>query len=141
MTRKIQQVLLPNMVNISKAKQEDELTDKQRKLVDTIVATGCTITEAAKTAGYSRGDGGRVTASRTLRIPKVQSYMMKQIANTVGLGAVHASRKMVDLSMNARSEYVQLEASKDILDRVGIRAPDRVQHTLDANLSVNIDLT
>tara|TARA_Y100001963_G_C6441321_1_gene291531 strand:+ start:101 stop:490 length:390 start_codon:yes stop_codon:yes gene_type:complete len=129
------------MVNISRAKQEDELTDKQRKLVDTIVATGCTITEAAKTAGYSRGDGGRVTASRTLRIPKVQSYMMKQIANTVGLGAVHASRKMVDLSMNARSEYVQLEASKDILDRVGIRAPDRVQHTLDANLSVNIDLT
>ncbi len=129
------------MVNISKAKQEDELTDKQRKLVDTIVATGCTITEAAKTAGYSRGDGGRVTASRTLRIPKVQSYMMKQIANTVGLGAVHASRKMVDLSMNARSEYVQLEASKDILDRVGIRAPERIQHTVDANLSVNIDLT
>ena len=129
------------MVNISKAKQEDELTDKQRKLVDTIVATGCSITEAAKSAGYSTGDGGRVTASRTLRIPKVQNYMMKQIANTVGLGAVHASRKMVDLSMNARSEYVQLEASKDILDRVGIRAPDRVQHTLDANLSVNIDLT
>ncbi len=129
------------MVNISRAKQEDELTDKQRKLVDTIVATGCTITEAAKTAGYSRGDGGRVTASRTLRIPKVQSYMMKQIANTVGLGAVHASRKMVDLSMNARSEYVQLEASKDILDRVGIRAPERIQHTVDANLSVNIDLT
>ena len=66
---------------------------------------------------------------------------MKQIANTVGLGAIHASRKMVDLSQNARSEYVQLEASKDILDRVGIRAPDKVQHTLDANLSVNIDLT
>ena len=130
------------MVNKSIAKTEnDELTDKQRKLVDTIVATGCSITEAAKSAGYSTGDGGRVTASRTLRIPKVQSYMMKQIANTVGLGAVHASRKMVDLSMNARSEYVQLEASKDILDRVGIRAPDKVQHTLDANLSVNIDLT
>ena len=90
------------MVNKSIAKTEnDELTDKQRKLVDTIVATGCSITEAAKSAGYSTGDGGRVTASRTLRIPKVQSYMMKQIANTVGLGAVHASRKMVDLSMNA----------------------------------------
>ena len=130
------------MVNKSIAKTEnDELTDKQRKLVDTIVATGCSITEAAKIAGYSTGDGGRVTASRTLRIPKVQNYMMKQIANTVGLGAIHASRKMVDLSQNARSEYVQLEASKDILDRVGIRAPDKVQHTLDANLSVNIDLT
>ena len=130
------------MVNKSIAKTEnDELTDKQRKLVDTIVATGCSITEAAKSAGYSTGDGGRVTASRTLRIPKVQNYMMKQIANTVGLGAIHASRKMVDLSQNARSEYVQLEASKDILDRVGIRAPERIQHTVDANLSVNIDLT
>ena len=130
------------MVNKSIAKTEnDELTDKQRKLVDTIVATGCSITEAAKSAGYSTGDGGRVTASRTLRIPKVQNYMMKQIANTVGLGAIHASRKMVDLSQNARSEYVQLEASKDLLDRVGIRSPDMVQHTLDANLSVNIDLT
>ena len=133
------------MVNKSIATSEsDDLTDKQRKLVDTIVTTGCSITEAGIIAGYStkkNKESARVSASRTLRIPKVQSYMMKQIANTVGLGAVHASRKMVDLSMNARSEYVQLEASKDILDRVGIRAPDKVQHTLDANLSVNIDLT
>jgi|TARA_R100001530_G_scaffold108635_1_gene76180 phage terminase small subunit len=133
------------MVNKSIATSEsDDLTDKQRKLVDTIVTTGCSITEAGIIAGYStkkNKESARVSASRTLRIPKVQSYMMKQIANTVGLGAVHASRKMVDLSMNARSEYVQLEASKDILDRVGIRAPDKVHHTLDANLSVNIDLT
>ena len=120
---------------------ESDLTEKQRALVDTLVATGCTITEASQKAGYSKGEAGRVTASRTLRIPKVQNYMMKQIANTIGLGAVHASRKMVELSREARSEYVQLEASKDILDRVGIRSPDRVQHSIDANLRVNIDLT
>ena len=120
---------------------ESDLTEKQRALVDTLVATGCTITEASQKAGYSKGEAGRVTASRTLRIPKVQNYMMKQIANTIGLGAVHASRKMVELSREARSEYVQLEASKDILDRVGIRAPARVQHSIDANLRVNIDLT
>ena len=30
-----------------------ELTEKQKKLVDTIVTTGCSIKEAAKTAGYS----------------------------------------------------------------------------------------
>jgi phage terminase small subunit len=120
---------------------ESDLTDKQQSLVDTLVATGCTITEASQKAGYSRGDSGRVTASRTLRIPKVQNYMMKQIANTIGLGAVHASRKMIELSREARSEYVQLEASKDILDRVGIRAPDRIQHSIDANLRVNIDLS
>ena len=118
-----------------------DLTDKQKTLVDTIVATGCTITEAAKKAGYSTKESGRVTASRTLRIPKVQDYMKRQIANTIGLGAVTASRKLVELSDNARSEYVQLEASRDILDRVGLRAPERVQHQVDGNLKVSIDLS
>ena len=33
--------------------KNDELTDKQRKLVDTIVTTGCSITEAGIIAGYS----------------------------------------------------------------------------------------
>ena len=121
--------------------KDNELTSKQKALVDTIVTTGCSITEASQKVGYAKGESGRVTASRTLRIPKVQSYMMNQIANTVGLGAVHASRKIVELARDARSEYVQLEASKDILDRVGLRAPDRVHHSVDANLSVNIDLT
>ena len=118
-----------------------DLTDKQKALVDTIVATGCTITEAAKKAGYSTRESGRVTASRTLRIPKVQDYMKRQIANTIGLGAITASRKLVELSGNARSEYVQLEASRDILDRIGLRAPDRVQHQVDGNLKVSIDLS
>ena len=118
-----------------------DLTDKQQKLVDTIVATGCTITEASQIAGYSKGEAGRVTASRTLRIPKVQNYMMKQIANTIGLGAVHASRKMIELSREARSEYVQLEASKDILDRVGLRTPEKIQHSVAGDIKVNIDLS
>lgn len=118
-----------------------DLTDKQKALVDTIVATGCTITEAAKKAGYSTKESGRVTASRTLRIPKVQDYMKRQIANTIGLGAITASRKLVELSGNARSEYVQLEASRDILDRIGLRAPERIQHQVDGNLKVSIDLS
>ena len=88
-----------------------ELTEKQKKLVDTIVTTGCSIKESAKIAGYSiKGseEAGRVSASRTLRLPKVQSYMQQSIARTLGLGAVSASRKLIDLSSGARSEYVQL---------------------------------
>ena len=119
----------------------NDLTDKQKKLVDTIVATGCSITEAAKTAGYSTKESGRVTASRTLRIPKVQKYMMDQIAKTIGLGAVSASHKMIHLSQHARREYVQLEASKDKLYRVGLRTPDKVQHAVLGDIKVNIDLT
>tara|TARA_R100000322_G_scaffold167496_1_gene135455 strand:+ start:764 stop:1138 length:375 start_codon:yes stop_codon:yes gene_type:complete len=121
----------------------DELTDKQRKLVDTIVTTGCTIKEAGIIAGYStknNTEAARVSASRTLRLPKVQRYMMEQVAKTIGLGAVTASKKMVELSNNAKSEYVQLEASKDILDRVGLRTPDKVSHTHVGDIKVSIDL-
>ena len=122
----------------------DELTDKQKALVDTIVATGCSIKEASKSAGYSaKGseEAGRVSASRTLRLPKVQKYMAMRIADTLGLGAVSASKRLIELSSGARSEYVQLEASRDILDRVGLRAPEKVKHSFEGDIKVNIDLT
>ena len=122
----------------------DDLTDKQRKLVDTIVTTGCTIKEAGIIAGYStknNTEAARVSASRTLRLPKVQRYMMEQVAKTIGLGAVTASKKMVELSNSAKSEYVQLEASRDLLDRAGIRAPERIQHDVSGEIKINIDLT
>ena len=67
--------------------------------------------------------------------------MSKCIANTLGLGAVSASRKMIELSSGARSEYVQLEASRDILDRVGMRAPDKVAHNIQGDIKINIDLS
>ena len=123
---------------------KDDLTEKQRALVDTIVATGCSITEAAKTAWYSTNvskDSARVSASRTLRLPKVQTYMQQVVAQSLGLGAVSASRKMIELSSGARSEYVQLEASRDILDRVGLRAPDKVSHNIQGDIKINIDLS
>ena len=119
---------------------KDKLTYKQRLLVDTLVTTGCTITEASQKAGYAKGEAGRVIASRTLRLPKVQSYMMNQIASTVGMGAIQASKTLTTLSGGAKSEYVRLEASRDILDRVGIRAPDKVQHSVSGELSIKIDL-
>ena len=121
-----------------------ELTDKQKSSVDTIVATGCSIKEASKSAGYSsKGseEAGRVSASRTLRLPKVQKYMAMRIADTLGLGAVSASKRLIELSSGARSEYVQLEASRDILDRVGLRAPEKVKHSFEGDIKVNIDLT
>ena len=67
--------------------------------------------------------------------------MQQSIARTLGLGAVSASRKLIDLSSGARSEYVQLEASRDILDRVGLRAPDRVAHNIQGDIKINIDLS
>ena len=92
------------------------ITKKQMLLVDTIVANGCSIKEASIIAGYSKGDAGRVTASKTLRLPHIQEYMQQRVRESIGLNATIASRKVLDLATNAKSEYVQLESAKDILD-------------------------
>ena len=117
-----------------------ELTHKQKALVDTLVTTGCRIKEASQKAGYAKGEAGRVVASRTLRIPQVQRYMMEQVASVMGTGAIKATRRLLHLSDSARSEYVQLEASKDILDRVGLRTPDKVSTEIVGDIKVSIDL-
>lgn len=122
-------------------KQNMKLTDKQIALVDTLVANSCTIKEASTLAGYSEGESGRVSASRALKQPHVQAYMMQRVADTLGMHATSAVQKLVSLSDSARSEYVQLEASKDILDRAGVKAPDKHLHLHSADVKVSIDLS
>jgi len=116
-------------------------TAKQRALVDALVANGCSITEAAGLAGYASGESGRVTASKSLRLAHVQSYMMQRVAETMGVSATIAAAKLVQLARGAKSEYVQLEASKDILDRAGFKAPERHMHMHAGDISVSIDLS
>ena len=118
-----------------------KLTKKQRLLIDTIVATGCSVTKASKIAGYSDGDSGRVTASKTLKLPHIQEYMQQRIRESIGLNATIASKKVLDLASSAKSEYVQLEASKDILDRAGYKPIDKAMHLVSGNIEVSIDLS
>ena len=117
-----------------------KLTPKQIKLVDTLVAQGCSITQASQIAGYATGDSGRVTASKALKLPHVQDYVMRCINESIGMNATIASSKLVKLAKGAKSEYVQLEASKDILDRAGFKAPDKHLHLHQGDIKVSIDL-
>lgn len=116
------------------------LTSKQMALVDTLVATGCSIKDAASEAGYADGESGRVSASKALRLPHVQQYMMKSVTETLGLNATFAASKLLRLAQSAKSEYVQLEASKDILDRAGFKPVERSQHLVAGDITVRIDL-
>ena len=117
------------------------LTKKQKTLVDTIVALGCSIKEASAKSGYADGEAGRVTASKTLRLPHIQEYMQQMVRQSIGLNATIASRKVLDLASSAKSEYVQLEASKDILDRAGYKPVEKSMSLVQGNISVSIDLT
>jgi phage terminase small subunit len=117
-----------------------KLTDKQTALVDTLVTTGCTLREAAEVAGYAAGESGRVSASRTLKLPHVQQYMMQAVAEQLGMNATVAAARVLKLATGAKSEYVQLEASKDILDRAGFKPIDRSQVQVAGDIKVSIDL-
>ncbi len=117
-----------------------DITPKAKLLVDTIVAKGCTITEASKLAGY-KGNSSRVSASRMLHKPEVQAYLHQQIQSKLSLSSTKALATINHLVTNAKSEYVKLEASKDILDRAGHKAPDKHQHLMAGNFNINIDIS
>ena len=117
------------------------VTSRQARLVDRLVAKGCSITEAAAEAGYASGERGRVTASKALRLPHVQQYMIERVGEALGLNATVAAAKLLHLARGAKSEYVQLEASKDILARAGFKPPDRHMHLPAGAISVSIELT
>ncbi len=125
---------MTNLVNSKK------LTDKQTRLVDTLVALGCSVTHAAREAGYAEGESGRVSASKALRQPHVQQYMMQRVSEQLGMNATIAASKVLKLASGAKSEYVQLEASKDILDRAGFKPIDRSQVQVAGDIRVSIDL-
>ena len=117
-----------------------KLTDKQMALVDTLVAEGCSMKTAAELAGYAKGESGRISAHRALKAPHVQQYMMQRMNETFGLTATSALATVRRLSSGAKSEYVQLEASKDLLDRAGYKPIDRSQVQVAGDIKVSIDL-
>ena len=117
-----------------------KLTKRQMALVDHLVATGEPLARAAEAAGYAAGESGRVTASKTIRLPHVQQYMMQRVTEQLGLNATIAASKVMHLASGAKSEYVQLQAAQDILDRAGFKPIDRSQVQVAGDIRVTIDL-
>lgn len=117
-----------------------KLTKRQMALVDVMVAEGLKTSEAAAKAGYADGKSGYVSAHRTLRLPHVQQYMMQRVTEQLGLNATVAAAKVMHLARGAKSEYVQLQAAQDILDRAGFKPIDRSQVQVAGDIRVSIDL-
>lgn len=124
-----------------KALVDKKLTRRQQALVDTLVSEGGSIAQAAAKAGYAPGDSGRATASKTLKLPHVQRYMAQAVQERLGINALVAVQRVAALSESARSEYVQLQAAQDILDRAGYKPIDRSQVQIAGDIKVSIDLS
>ena len=128
------------MCSMDITKSERKLTRKQTALVDYLVANGGTVKDAAHAVGYADGESGRVSASKALGLAHVQAYMMEKMRQEMGVRATLALSTVTKLAGTAKSEYVQLEASKDLLDRAGFKAPDKHMHLHAGDIRVDIDL-
>ena len=71
----------------------------------------------------------------------MQQYMMQCVSDQLGMNATVAAARVMRLAVGAKSEYVQLEASKDILDRAGFKPIDRSQVQVAGDIHISIDLT
>ncbi len=122
-------------------KTKRDLTDRQRRLVEAYVSNGGNLTKAAHEAGYAEGNSGRVSAYKAMKTAHVRMYLMEAMSEAFGLSAAKALGRVVQLSGGAKSEYVQLEASKDLLDRAGFKPIDRSQVQVAGDIKVSIDLS
>jgi len=122
-------------------RNEHGLTERQTALVEHLVANGGLVKDAAQAAGYADGESGRVSASKALALPHVQAYMMQRVRDELGSRATLALNTVTSLARTAKSEYVQLEASKDLLDRAGLKAPEKHMHLHAGDIKVEIDLS
>lgn len=113
-----------------------QLTEKQELFVDLYVRSGGKVGLSAEKAGYA----DRSIGSKLLKDPKIIKRIQELTLEAIGVNAVSALHTVVKLSKSARSDYVRLEAAKDILDRAGYRPPERVDHRVSGDLSVSFDI-
>jgi phage terminase small subunit len=115
------------------------LTPLQDRFVDEYVANGGEGLQAARAAGYtSQHLDHRV--NDLLKQPTVLAEIRRRTAQALGHLAPKALQTLGRLTGAARSEYVQLQAAIDLLDRLGMRAPERQEYAV-GDLKVIIDLS
>ena len=105
------------------------VSKRLRHALDLMMRGECKdIKAAAERVGMAREH-----LSRSLRLPHVQVFIARRARETIALGALRASGRMVEL-IDAGSEHVSLDASKHVAAIAGIKP------TADAQVSVNIDI-
>lgn len=116
------------------------LTARKRKYCENYVANGGKPAQAAREAGYA-AKSAKTSAWRLNQEPDVIQYINHLSAALVASYAPGAVNTIIKLSENANSEYVQLQAAQDLLDRGGLRAPDRVDVAVSGGVEIRIDLS
>jgi hypothetical protein len=122
--QKHSELLLPN---------HKQITEAQAELVHAMLHDGCNPTEGAKRLGRNKA-----WAYKTIAKPHVVEYRQQIAMNCLGWDATQALATMREL-LNAKSAHVRLEASRDLMDRAGLRVDAPRQSNTSVNINFNVD--
>ena len=117
---------------IVKASNE-KITEAQQELVHVILHDGCNPTEAAKRLGRNKA-----WAFNTLRKQHVIEYRQQLAMMTLGWDATQAMATMREL-LDSKSQYVRLEAARDLMDRAGFRQDAVRTPSTAVQINFNVD--
>lgn len=112
------------------------ISAKLEAALEAFVTSDMTIAKAAETAGLSREH-----FSRSLRKPHVQERVVQMLRSQLVL---HGAKAVESLSrnLNARSEYVQVMAASQLLDRAGFSSKNALGlHRQAGDVTIHIDLS
>ena len=121
--------------------RQQELTPKQKRFVAEFMRNGGRQAQAAERAGYASGAALTQKASRLVRNPLIQQAIIEETRGRDRDQCGTRTEADRDFgSMTARSDYVKLEAAKDLLDRAGLGAPERGERA-SQSLTVSFDIS
>ncbi len=109
-------------------------TPQQQAIVDMLIDQRMTTGEIAKSL-----DKDPSYVSRTIHLPKVQDLLVKHVASQRGTAAMIGFNAVTKLAETGRSEFVRLEAGKDLLNRAGFVAPNEERQ--EGEVTIRIDLS
>ena len=112
---------------------QPQVTDAQAELVHVILHDGCNPTEAAERLGRNKA-----WAYNTLRKQHVIEYRQQLAMMTLGWDATQAMATMREL-LNSKSQYVRLEAARDLMDRAGLRQDAVRAPSTAVQINFNVD--
>lgn len=107
----------------------DKLTHKQKIYADNYLETGNGTQSALKAYDTTSYKTANVISAENLKKPSVIEYLKSQ--------AQKAAERVIVLAESAENETVRLNANKDILDRAGYKAVDKVQ-SMNVNVNTNL---
>lgn len=120
-------VKIMNLLPQQKQK-ERELTPKQVQFLDILFENGGNVTAAAIDAGYSRGSAGWLRKN-------LADEIVERTKDVLSVNAMKAATRLIttiDNPMPERGDDLRLKAAESLLNRVGVKAPEQINHNVTA---------